>query len=468
MTDDTTPVTDGGTSTDPDAPDSDPTGGFLARVWDNDVTKIIAVFAVLYAVYLLMGTALGYSLRGQLNSLQSLTYLIAVYAMLALALNLHWGYTGLFNIGVAGFMAVGVYVTAIVSKPAATGQGAAQVSGLGLPLPIGIAAGVLAAVILGLVAALPALRLRADYLAITTIALSEIVRFTVKSSTFQTVSVFGADVGTGGGRGLILNYGNPMELIFASGVFEALVAAMNPLVEGDLRPVLEGLTYASLLLFVFVVAYYWLLKRTGESPFGRVLKAIREDETAAQALGKNTARFKIVSFMIGCGLMGLAGILYIHPSQAVTPSAFRPQLTFFVWVALIIGGAGSNTGSVVGAAVFMGVLFQGPIYLKNIIRDNVNLNDVDPATIADAVGPLFSGDPLPLVAYTIGQINALQLVIMGVVLVFVLQNRPEGLMGHRKEEAASVSLSRRPEKRGDANRFAADGGHATDDGGENE
>lgn len=416
----------------------------LERLWNNDSVKILLALFALYALYLLMGQILGYSLRGQLNSLARLTFLIAVYAMLTLALNLHWGYTGLFNIGIAGFMAVGLYTMAMVSKPVAEGAGAAQISGLGLPLIVGILAGVAASALLGLVVALPALRLRADYLAIVTIAMSEIVRFIYLSGQFQSFELFGRTLGTGGGRGVILNYADPMELIYQTGPYQAIVTAVSGYTEGNIEPVLDGLVYA-LILLVFVAGFYWLLKRTGESPFGRVLKAIREDEMVAKALGKNTNQFKIKSFMLGCGLMGLAGILWQFRQGAVTPNSFRPQITFFVWLALIIGGAGSNTGSVLGAALFAGILFEGPRFFKNIVTEVFEVGST-PSTFVDAIAPIAHFDFGPFFTYLLGNIEPLQLVFMGLVLIILMQRRPEGMMGHRKEEAATISLTRPVEK----------------------
>ena len=416
------------------------TDSTLGRLWENDSVKILAMIAGLYAAYLLMGAILDYPLRGQLNSLARLTFLIAVYAMLALALNLHWGYTGLFNIGIAGFMAVGLYTMAMVSKPVAQGQGAAQISGLGMPLIVGVAAGVIAAALLGLLVALPALRLRADYLAIVTIAMSEIVRFIYLSGQFQTFTLFGRDLGTGGGRGVILNYEDPMRFIFETGPYQALVEFVGTFIEGNIEPVINSFTYAVVLL-LFVAGFYWLLKRTGESPFGRVLKAIREDEVVAKSLGKNTNRFKIKSFMLGCGLMGLAGILWQWRQGAVTPNSFRPQVTFFIWLALIIGGAGSNTGSVMGSAVFAGVLFEGPRFLKNIVNQVFEIG-ATPGTFAEAVAPIAQGEIGPFFTYMLGNIEPLQLVFMGVVLIWLMQRRPEGIMGHRTEEAATIPLAR--------------------------
>jgi branched-chain amino acid transport system permease protein len=362
-------------------------------------------------------------------------------------------------------MAVGIYTMAMVSKPASTG-GAAQIPGLGLPIWVGVIAGVLAAALLGLLVALPALRLRADYLAIVTIAMSEIVRFVYMSGQFQEFSLLGAKLGTGGGSGLILNYTDPLAALFEffglSGLYDGLVGTVSTVVPNNPEPVVNQFVYAALLMG-FVAGFYWLLKRTGESPFGRVLKAIREDEDATGSLGKDTNAFKIKSFMLGCALMGLGGILWYMGQGAVTPLSFRPQVTFFVWIALIIGGAGSNTGSVIGGAVFAAVLFEGPIYFRNLLISVFPIGDA-PDTFGQALAPLLSAfEVVPLLAFTLDNMSTLRLVIMGVVLVYIMKNRPEGLMGHRTEIASSIDLSRPKASKADsmsAPATAADGGRA--------
>ncbi len=458
-------------------PDAEPEAGANAdalatvrdRLLGGDAGLILGALGATYLAYVLVGVVLGYSLRGQLNSLAVLTFYIGVFAMLALALNLHWGYTGLFNIGVVGFMAVGVYVMALVSKPVYTPGGAAQVGGLGLPLVVGIVAGMLAAALLGLVVALPALRLRADYLAIVTIAMSEIVRFAFLSDDFQQFSLAGTRVGFGGGAGLVLDFTDPLHAFFgAFGLWDAylgVVDAFRALVPNNPKPVVDGLVYG-LVLLLFVAGYYWLLKRTGESPFGRVLKAIREDEDVANALGKDTDEFKIKSFMLGCALMGLAGILWLMTQGAVTPNFFRPRITFFVWIALIIGGAGSNTGSVLGGAIFAAVLYQGPRYFKNLVEAVLPSADA-PNGFGPAVAPLVSGaDPVPFLLYTLDSIRQLQLVLMGLVLIFLMHHRPEGLLGHRKETAASVPLTAAAGRRAAESRAGSEQGRAGPAGGE--
>ncbi|WP_435184710.1 branched-chain amino acid ABC transporter permease [Halobellus sp. EA9] len=438
------------------------------RIPGGDAGLIVAVLVATYAAYVLIGVGLGYSLRGQFNTIATLTFYIAVFAMLALALNLHWGYTGLFNIGIVGFMAVGIYVMALFAKPVFQPGGAAQVGGLGLPIAVGIVAGVVAAALLGLVIALPALRLRADYLAIVTIAMSEIVRFSFLSGELSQFRLFGARVGFGGGSGIILNYTDPLTAFFdfvgLGGAYAGFVDAFKVLVPNTPKPIVDGLVYGVVLLS-FVALYYWLLKRTGESPFGRVLKAIREDEDVANSLGKNTNRFKIKAFMLGCALMGLAGILWFMRSGAVTPNTFRPRITFFVWIALIIGGAGSNTGSVLGGAVFAALLYQGPRYLKNLV-DTVLPNASAPPGFGPAIAPLISNlNPAPLFFYTIDSIRQLQLVFMGLVLIWLMHNRPEGMLGHRKETAAGIPLT--SSNAGDTAASAStDGGAASSPGGD--
>jgi len=447
--------------------------GRFEGLFERDATLVIAVLGALYLAYILAGVAFDYGLRGQLNSIANLTFFIGVFGMMALALNLHWGYTGLFNIGIVGFMGIGIYTTALVSKPP-VGDGAAQVGGFSLPLLVGIPVGVLVTAVFGLLVALPALRLRADYLAIVTVAFSEIVRFTMMSRTFQTFTVpdtinlgpFTFDpaadtVGLGGGGGLILNYADPLEALLRAlflwepylgfvGFVEANVISNNP------KPVLDGLLYG-IVLIVGVGLFYLLLSRMGKSPFGRVLKAIREDEDVANALGKDTDRFKLTAFVVGAALMGLGGILWYSGRGSITPPSFRPNITFFIWIALIIGGAGSNTGSFLGGAIFAGVLYEGPRYFKNLVEAAFELGSA-PRNFGEAMAGFASLDPMPFILYTLDSVSQLRLVIMGVVLIWLMHNRPEGLLGHRKETASSVDLAR-PGSGGPAEKpAAADGG----------
>ena len=425
----------------------------------NDSYMLLTLLVGVFALYLIGGLVIGLPFRGLMNQLGQLSFWIAVFAMSALALNLHWGYTGLFNIGIVGFMATGVYITGVLSKPVfGSGTSAAEVGGFGLPLLVGIVGGMAAAAILGLIAALPALRLRADYLAIVTIALSEIVRFSLLSDTLSSANVAGYKVGLGGGDGVILDYGDPLEVFVrtASVPFDlvfgqsgwlweevyigVLVDAVGSAIPNNPKPVVDNFAYAFVLLLV-LGGFYVLITRIGSSPFGRVLKAVREDEDVTNALGKNTNVFKIKSFMVGCALMGLIGILWFGTQGSVTPNTFRPRITFYVWIALIIGGSGSNTGSVMGGAIFAAFLFQGPRYFKNIV-ETVLGNPEAPSSFGMAMAPLSGGDIFPMLLYTLDSIRQLQLFLMGVVLIWLMHRRPDGLLGHRKESASSIPLTR--------------------------
>ena len=408
-------------------------------IWD-DLLMVLGVLFALYIGYAVIAIVLGYDINGLINTLRRITFLSAVYALAVLALNLQWGYTGLFNIGVIGYMGVGVYTMAILTAPTdPTSAGA--IPGFGLPLPLGMLLGMLAAAIVGLITALPALRLRADYLAIVTIGVSEIIRFTLKSTTLQEFTIFGQTTGTGGGSGFTLAT-DPESMVV--GWFETIDGALgNPIMDAGtsigIEPsVINGLVYA-LFLVVMVMAFYWLLERVSNSPFGRILRAIKEDEDATNALGKNTNMFKIKSFMLGTGLMGLAGMLWLGSQGFLNPNAFRPETTFFIWIALIIGGASSNTGSVLGSALFVGVLFEGPRYVQTLVNTTFDLT-ADPANVIEAVTPIITLDVMPFFAYVIDQMSALRLIIMGVVLVWLMHNRPQGLLGHRTEPAAAIPI----------------------------
>ncbi|EJN58964.1 branched-chain amino acid ABC transporter permease [Halogranum rubrum] len=412
----------------------------IQRLVGSDAALVVGLLLAVYVVFIAIGTVLGYGINGQVNALARLTFLTAVYALAVLALNLHWGYTGLFNIGVAGFMAVGTYTMMMVSAAPD-----ARVPGLGLPLWVGVLAGMAAAAFIGLIAALPALRLRADYLAIVTIAFSEIIRISYLSSTLQSFTIAGTELGTGGGGGIGIQ-NDPDTVILETlnaipGIGSVIGGITSAAQNAGVQPSVVNNWLYAIVLLVFVVAFYWLLARIGNSPFGRVLKAIREDEDVARALGKNTNLFKIKSFMVGCALMGLAGILWQGSLGFVNPNTFLPQVTFFIWIALIIGGAGSNTGSVVGAALFAAVLFEGPRYVANVASQTLELGS-SPSTFAGAVGALFDLEVATFFAYALNNIASLRLILVGLVLIWLMQNRPEGLLGHRKETASSIPLGR--------------------------
>jgi len=435
---------DGGTGPDGDDPtgdDSDSaTGVLIDALRKSDLGLVIATLLLIYAGATLLTFTDG--LNSVVGLMRTLTFLGLVYALSALALNLHWGYTGLFNIGVAGFMAVGVYTMGIVVRSPDPAFGP---PGFGLPLPVGIVAGMAVAAVVGLLAALPALRLKADYLAIVTLGLSEIIRLTLQSSAFDTFLRDTVGVGTGGGRGMGMP-SNPVRELFLVDGRAGNPTALGELVFGTLgeggagvaNNILIGWGYV-LVLAVFLLGFYVLLERLGHSPFGRSLKAIREDELVADSLGKNVDLIKIKVFMIGCALMGLAGILWFGSQGNVSPTPqFMPLLTFYIFVAVIIGGSGSNTGSVIGGIVFAAVLFEGPRRAGSAIRGTIDAPT--PPSFADAVVSL---DPVAFLAFTTDNVAPLQFVFLGLILILIMHRRPDGLLGDRIETAAAVDLSER-------------------------
>ncbi|PSP49947.1 branched-chain amino acid ABC transporter permease [Halobacteriales archaeon QH_7_69_31] len=401
-------------------------------------------------------------LNAMVNSMRFILLTAIAYALLTLALNLHWGYTGLFNIGIAGFMAVGAYATYILAAP----PGGRPAPGLGLPVPVAILGGMVAAAIVGGIVALPALQLDADYFAIVTVGFSEIVRLSIQDSTFSgtvqdpnldtynVVNLFGAEFGTGGGRGIQAPIGPPTDVLF-----EGTTAVGQPLIDlgasyGIGQPVVTGMTYVVFLGILVLPAYYVVSQRLGNSPFGRVLKAIREDETVAQSLGKDTRWFKIKVFMLGAAMMGLAGILWRGRAGYINPQSFRPLITFYVFTALIIGGAGSNTGSVIGAIAFTSLLLNGPRRVAGVI-DSAAGGLPSPSNFYVALSSL---DPAMYAGYLVSEISALKFIFVGIVIVWLMQNRPEGMLGHRKEIASSIDLSERPETESGGGVAATDGG----------
>jgi branched-chain amino acid transport system permease protein len=429
---------------------NDVIGRVRARIAENehdDASLIVGTMLAIYVLYLGLGFALGFNVNGQVNALQRITFLTAVFAMAGLGLNLHWGYTGLFNVGIAGFMAIGIYVMGMATAPV-NPDSVSAIPGLGLPVPVGIALGILAAAFAGLIVSLPALRLKADYLAIVTLGMSEIVRLSVSSSTLKEFTVAGFTLGTGGNSGLDLT-GDPSKLVRRIYDTGFGIAPLNELSDGVVtafgaasieRPVVINLTYTFFVVLTLILVYV-AMHRLVNSPFGRTLRAIREDEETTRALGKNTRLMKAKSFVIGCGLLGLAAILWQGSRGLTTPDTFLIELTVFVWIVVIIGGTGSNTGTVLGAALFVSLLQEGPRFLRSVIKESFDVPRA-PSSVADAVGSLGGGDPLPVVSYVFGQLAAFQFILLGAVLIIIVQRRPEGLMGHRKEPASTVDLTR--------------------------
>ena len=308
--------------------------------------------------------------------------LAGVYGIFTLGLQLNVGYTGILNFGQAGFMAIGAYSAVIL------------VVSVGLPFLLALPISMLITMTVGLLVGLPALRLRADYLAIATIAFAEVVRITIQNS----------DSLTGGNQGTIsLELDN--NRIFSQAWFD--VSDWISLNVFD-QIGLTGPDYINLPL----LAVAWLtlivlafgLSRLVRSPWGRVLRAVREDEDAARALGKNAFSYKLQSLAIAAGLGGIAGWFLVLNLQSVNQTSFEPIFTFFGYLILVLGGLASFAGVLVGTIVLWTVL-EGLRFLD-----------------------------LPLDG---GQVAALRFIIVGLVLILLVAFRPQGALGKKEEMVLS-------------------------------
>jgi ABC-type branched-subunit amino acid transport system permease subunit len=303
------------------------------------------------------------------------------FALLALGLNVHFGYTGLLNFGQIGFALVGGY-----------GMGIA-VARYGLPLWAGVLVGMLCGVLLALLLGIPTLRLRADYLAIVTIAGAEILRLITRSVS-QTEFTGGTQGLTGFGGA----YADANPFSQPSYSFLGLTFLRN-----DLWSIVVGWSVVALCTVLL-----WLLVR---SPWGRVLKAIREDEDAARALGKNVFAYKLQALSLGGVYGALGGIVFALATQSLTPDFYSPAQTFFAYAALILGGAGTILGPVVGAMIFWFLL-----------------------SITDGFLRQATAGPDPLITFIDSQdVGAIRFILVGVFLGLLMVFRPQGILGRRRE-----------------------------------
>ena len=306
-----------------------------------------------------------------------------VFCLAAIGLNMHFGYTGLLNFGQVGFMAVGAYGIAV------------SVNTLGLPLVWGLVIGLGAAIVLALLLGVPTLRLRADYLAIVTIAAGEILRLTARSVALRDV--------TGGSFGLTQ---------FARDFY-----AINPYGPGTYgfwvlqfrERAMWVLTVGWALVILLSLLVYLLM----HSPWGRVLKSIREDEDAARSLGKNVYAYKMQSLVLGGVIGAVAGFIYSISSQSVQPDTYATPVTFFAYTVLILGGTARILGPVVGSMIFWALLSLTNSVLRGVV----------------APTGLF---PNALSGTEVGQVR---FILVGLGLMLLMIYRPQGIFGDKKELA---------------------------------
>ena len=273
-----------------------------------------------------------------------------IYSVFALGLNVQWGHTGLFNIGIAGFFALGAYTSAILTtqppdpklfEEFVFGGNLAEIGFLNLGIDLWFVLGLAAAgAVCGAIALLigyVTLRLRDDYLAIATLGIAESVRLFFLNEKWVA----------NGSKGL---YRIP----------KFLGEWISP----------DRYDYLYMVVVLVVLGVLFLaVQQAIRSPWGRVLRAIREDETAAEASGKNVFNFKLQSFILGAVIMGIGGALFAHHVRFLSPLTFDPLLaTFVIWAMLMVGGAGSNLGAILGAFVVWGI-WSGTQFLPGVLSN---------------------------------------------------------------------------------------------------
>lgn len=365
------------------------------------------------------------------NYLVFLAISAATYALFSLGLNLQWGFTGLINFGHIAFMTVGAYTTVLLNAQ-------------GLPLMISVLIGALLAAILGLLIGISTLRLREDYLAIVTIGVSEVVRLVALNEEWLTKGSFGVQIEQ---RHLPLANFNPsllskfvmiglLTLIAGLALWQLWQSIRKPwrqrqagdkdkpgrppvglvvsgLIAGLLIVTIYGAgaialynyNYRSglmLLSLVVLTLVYWLLERLVRSPWGRILKSIREDEQIPKALGKNVFWYKLQAFMLGGAIAGIAGAFYAWQLTTVYPSNFEPLITFYAWIIVVLGGAGNNVGTILGAAIFW-AYFEGTRFIL-------------PTDLIDS-----------------SRLGAFRVMLIGLILMVLMIWRPQGILGKKEE-----------------------------------
>jgi neutral amino acid transport system permease protein len=345
-----------------------------------------------------------------------LTISAATYALFSLGLNLQWGVTGLINFGHVAFMAIGAYSTVLLSMQ-------------GVPIPIAVLIGSALAALLGLLIGFSTLRLREDYLGIVTIGVSELVRLVAKNEQWLTKGTFGIQ-----GYPVPFNFKPeyPVRLLligWLTGICGLALWRLWLWLRVDLSRLLGGAIASIFVLIVYVcgaLSLYTYDSRAGlmlltltvlavvyigleqlvRSPWGRVLKAIREDEEVPKALGKNVFWYKLQAFMLGGTIAGISGAFYAW-QFSVFPDNFEPLITFNAWIIVMLGGSGSNLGTIVGAIIFWG-------YYEVTRTD------------------LFKGFFQALHLDTDRQ-GAFRIMIVGLVLMLLMVLRPQGILGNKSE-----------------------------------
>jgi branched-chain amino acid transport system permease protein len=282
-----------------------------------------------------------------------------IYAMLAISLNINGGILGLWDLGVVGYFAIGAYTYTLLTIDAP--------DGLGLPMIVGVIG---AAVITGLVSLFigyTSLRLQSEYLLITTFAFAEIIRMVAVNEKWLTnvnVGIFGLD--------------KPFEMVIPSSNY---------------------MVFFMVFVLLTLAVYYYFSQRLANSPMGRYMRAIRENEQVTQSIGKKIFSTKLRIFVLSSAMIGIAGCYYVWYMSIIAPNMFTSALTFTVWTALVLGGIGNNRGALLGAFVLI------------LVQEATRF--------------------IPIPTQYSEVLAGLRQIISGLLLVLVLRFLPQGLLAER-------------------------------------
>ncbi|MTJ51343.1 branched-chain amino acid ABC transporter permease [Anabaena sp. UHCC 0253] len=360
----------------------------------------------------------------------------ATFALFALGLNLQWGFTGLINFGHIAFMTLGAYTTVLLSFQ-------------GVPLLLSAVIGAFVAALLGLIIGFATLRLREDYLSIVTIGTGELIRLMVNNQELPVGNTWIS--GSFGVQSYVVPLSTTPNLFFRLLMIAVLTlltgitlfslwrwvrtaqisARRNMAKNGSLQQeftsrlivgitlgLLAGAIYISgviglynynpkaglmLLALLFLAFVFWRLEILVRSPWGRVLKSIREDEEVPKALGKNVFSYKLQSLMLGGAIAGIAGAFFAWQLGAIYPDNFQPQLTFDAWIMVILGGSGNNLGSILGAVIYFAYDGLTREFLPKIVPLDVE------------------------------RIGAFRVMFIGLILMVLMIWRPQGILGKKEE-----------------------------------
>jgi branched-chain amino acid transport system permease protein len=299
----------------------------------------------------------------------------ATYTLLALGLQLNVGFTGITNFGQAGFMAVGAYSMAILTVDT------------GLSFWLALPVSMLCAMAFGLLVGLPSLRLREDYFAIATIASAEVIRIVAQNARSLT----------GGNQGFFCAEDDP------TNCFDNTWLDISDTLEGWIENIWtnpESLLPLLLVVWATVLIVTIGLRFTQNTPWGRVMRAVREDEDAARALGKNAFAYKLQSLAISAAIAAIAGWFLALNLATIHPTDFEPLVTFFAYAVLVLGGLANYWGVILGSVILWTIL-EGTRFVE-----------------------LFDDE---------ADTAALRFAIVGLILILVMAFRPQGMVGKKEE-----------------------------------